>query len=60
MQNKACSNGTLRTECIKVRRASPEGSWANDTLDVHRTWHDLGGGGGHGRFTRTDTLSVHT
>ena len=46
--------------CIKVRRQSPEGSWANDMLDVHNTWHDLGGRGGHGQFTRTDTLYVHS
>lgn len=56
------ANGTYdyySNGCIKVRRKSPEGNWANDMLNVHKTWHDLGGGSSHGSFTRTDTVYVH-
>jgi hypothetical protein len=96
LENKACSDGTFRTElfihteetasatqectppandspwcwddyqngsgtndyysaCIKVRRQSPEGNWANDHGPVHQFWHDFGGQ--HG--ARTDSVHVH-
>lgn len=102
LNDKACSDGTLRTElfihteetpsatqdcpsgvndspqcwdsypsgngtndyysagCIKVRRNSPEGTWANDHGSAHTAWHNNGGGSSHGTFTRTDSVFVHT
>lgn len=44
--------------CIKVRRQSPEGTWADHMSDVHSDWHNLGGGSGHG-VPRTDSVFVH-
>jgi len=104
LQDKRCSDGTLRTElfihteekpnngqyctsdpddlqcwdstpaysgassgtndyysqgCIKVRRPSDEGNWPDAMSDVHSTWHNLGGGAGHGE-ARPDRLYVHS
>jgi hypothetical protein len=52
------TNDYFSEGCIKVRRMSPEGNWANDMADIHSDWHNLGAGsGGHGSG-RTDSLLV--
>ena len=53
------TNDLYSQGCIKVRRPSDEGSWPDAMSDVHSTWHDLGGGSGHG-VPRPDSLYVHS
>jgi hypothetical protein len=51
------TNDYFSAGCIKVRRQSPEGSWANDMATVHTDWHNAGLSQEGGR---TDTVYVHS
>lgn len=63
-KTKACSscaegtNDYYSNGCIKIRRKSPEGSWAGDLDAVHDSWHNLVSST-HGSFSRGDSLYVH-
>lgn len=46
--------------CIKLARPSPVANFPNDLGNAHRTYHDHGGSGQHGRFTDTNELYVHS
>lgn len=50
------SNDYFSQGCIKVRRKSPEGNWANDMKAADDDWHAAGLGQAGGR---TDTVYVH-
>ena len=36
----AGTNDYYSLACIKVRRHSPEGNWANNLVETHTAWHD--------------------
>jgi hypothetical protein len=54
----AGTNDYYSNGCIKVRRPSAEGSWADDVSSIHSDWHNLGAGSGHGNLY-TDGVYVH-